>query len=254
MILVSKHATAPLRLAQGDSATATHCAVVVANSQSYVNGLESFDFSKEIYGHASVKKQLKKEQHGKCCYCEGKFEGTSSGDVEHFRPKMWVLQDRGQPKEYPGYYWLVYSWPNLYFSCEICNRSFKKNFFPLKDSTKRAKIHTDNINDEQPLLLDPGGPDDPRDHIHFHGEVAKGITEKGRKTVSTLKLDRTALNEERLVVANYIRRMKDIVIMFEENPSPECAVILDDVRIYLARAVEPDAIYSAMAQDLLRQL
>jgi len=252
MILVIKPATAPKRLEHGVAATAANCAAVTADSRSFVEGIQSFEFNKAIYGHASVKKPLKTVQHGKCCYCEGKFEAASAGDVEHFRPKKGVFQDKGHPIEYPGYYWLAYSWPNLYFSCEICNRSCKKSLFPLTDSTKRARIHTDNIDDEQPLLLDPGGPDDPRDHIHFHGEVAVGVTPRGRQTVKALKLDRIALNEDRLVEANHIRRMKDIVGMLERSPSLENADILDEARMYLAKAVRPDAIYSAMAQDLLR--
>lgn len=252
MIRVGKPAIAPKHLDRGIAATTANCAAFDAEALLFVEGFASFDFDAAIFGHVSVKGQLEAAQHGKCCYCENKFRAAAPGDVEHFRPKNGVRQDTGHPIEYPGYYWLAYAWTNLYYCCENCNRSGKKSFFPLSDSTKRARIHSDSIDDEQPLLLDPAGPDDPRDHIHFHAEVAKGVTDRGRQTVRTLKLDRNALNEERLVEANHLRRMKDIVRWFEANPSPQSASILEDARRYLANAVKPEAIFSAMAQDLLR--
>jgi len=252
MIRISKPAIAPTHLDRGVAVTAANCAAFDAESLLFIEGLEGFDFDTGIYGHASVKSQLETAQHGKCCYCENRFRAAAPGDVEHFRPKKGVRQNNGHPIEYPGYYWLAYSWSNLYFVCPNCNRSGKRSFFPLRDSTKRARIHTDNIQHEQPLLVDPGGPDDPRDHIQFHGEVAKGVTAKGRQTVKTLQLDRQALNEERLVEANRIKMMRDIVKTHEANPSPQYKVIADKARRYLENAVKPEAIFSAMAQDLLR--
>jgi uncharacterized protein (TIGR02646 family) len=253
MIRIHKptNAPAPNRLLLGVTATSENCAKVVAEPHLFKAGTKYLNFDKVIY--SSVKSQLKIAQHDKCCYCEGKFLATSSGDVEHFRPKKGAKQDYGKPVEHPGYYWLAYSWSNLYFSCEICNRSCKKSYFPLSDPSKRARFHSDNINDEDPLILDPSGIDDPREHIKFRGEVAEGKTPKGRQTVKTLKLDRLTLNEERLTEANRIRLLKKTVEMLEANQSllPQSASILADARKYLANAVKPDAEYSAMAQDLL---
>lgn len=252
MIRVFKLVRAPAHLLRGVAPTSAHCTAFDAESLSYVEGFNSFDFDNNIYGHALVKGALKAAQHGKCCYCEARFSATSAGDVEHFRPKKGARQDVGYPVEHPGYYWLAYSWQNLYFCCGICNQQCKKNFFPLSEPSKRARFHSDNISDEDPLILDPGGPDDPRDHIRFHGEVPEGMTAKGKQTVKTLKLDRLALNEERFVEAKRIRELKRLIKAIEANPSPQFASILDDARKYLADSVKPDAIYSAMAQDLLR--
>lgn len=252
MTLVNKPALIPSYLDRGVAVTAANCAAFDINSRVFVDGEKNFDFDKRIYGHPSVKSVLETAQHSKCCYCENRFRAAAPGDVEHFRPKKALRQDKGLPLEYPGYFWLAYSWSNLYFSCPNCNRSGKKRFFPISDPTKRARSHNDNIDDEEPLLLDPGGPDDPRDHIHFHGEVAVGITVRGRQTVKTLMLDRQALNEERLVDANHLRMLEKIVKIFAVNPLPQGAGISEDARRYLENAVKPDAKFSAMAQDLLR--
>jgi uncharacterized protein (TIGR02646 family) len=252
MVRVRKSALPPQRLTQGNAATQNNCAAFDADSLSFVEGVISFSFDNTIYGHASVKKQLAQEQHGKCCYCENKFDAAAPGDVEHFRPKMGVRQDKGHPLENPGYYWLAYTWSNLYFSCINCNRSGKKSFFPLKDGTKRARIHTDSIQDEEPLLLDPGGLDNPRDHIHFHREVAFGVTPRGRQTIKTLKLDRESLNAERRDEFKRLVELKKLVTAFDANPSQQYSNLAKSARRYLEEAVKPTAKFSAMAQDLLR--
>ncbi len=69
-----------------------------------------------------AKKQLKKESHGKCAYCEAPTAVVAHGDVEHFRPKS-------------KYWWLAYCYDNYLFSCQLCNQSFKGNEFPLGDET-----------------------------------------------------------------------------------------------------------------------
>ena len=252
MIRVKKPSIAPRSLNRGVAATTADCAAFDADSLLFIDGYKSFEFDRVIYGHASVKTALETAQHGKCCYCENKFRAAAPGDVEHFRPKKGARQDKGHPIEHSGYYWLAYAWSNLYFSCLICNRSGKKGFFPLADSTKRARIHHDNIDDEQPLLLDPGGRDDPRDHIHFHGAIAKGVTRSGQQTVKTLKLNRAALEEARLTRIEHLRALTTIIKLFEESPLAKNAQYAKDARRILEDAVKPDAIFSAMAQDFLR--
>ena len=77
-----------------------------------------FEFT-STYKTASVKRALEKLFRGKCAYCEWKPGAGSSWDVEHFRPKGRVAERA----EHPGYYWLAYTWTNLYFSCQMCNQS-----------------------------------------------------------------------------------------------------------------------------------
>ncbi len=159
MIVVPKGAP-PKGLAAGVSLTAADCAAYDAQPADYRNGTKKFAFKKAVYGSASVKNALKRNQHHKCCFCETRFDATYAGDVEHFRPKGAVTE--GKTTLRPGYYWLAYEWANLYYACADCNQYRKLNQFPLADPTRRATNHHHPIASEEPLLLDPGGPDDPR--------------------------------------------------------------------------------------------
>lgn len=65
-----------------------------------------------------AKRQLKKETHGKCAYCEAPTSRVAHGDVEHFRPKK-------------TYWWLAYFYGNYLYSCQICNQTYKRDVFPI---------------------------------------------------------------------------------------------------------------------------
>lgn len=88
------------------------------------NALELLEFDsdgKRIIDTSYWKKaktQLKKEAFGKCAYCEESAATVAHCDVEHYRPKS-------------VYWWLAYCYDNYLFSCQLCNQSFKKDFFPL---------------------------------------------------------------------------------------------------------------------------
>lgn len=94
--------------------------------QEILNGTRvSFEF-KKIWGDA--KTQLMLEAHYKCAYCEKKIDTTgenqresSFSDVEHYRPSS-------------TYWWLAYCYENYLFACEICNRSYKNDKFPILNS------------------------------------------------------------------------------------------------------------------------
>lgn len=107
----------------------------------------------------------------KCWYTESKNPGTED-DVDHFRPKKSVdLEPTELP--HPGYYWLAFVWWNYRLSCHRGNqlrvhptRPFtggKGDRFPLVDPAKRVGAPTTNRDDldkEEPLLLDPTKPRD----------------------------------------------------------------------------------------------
>lgn len=144
-----------------------------------------------VYKSDSVKKQLDELFHGKCAYCESFYASTAPVDVEHYRPKGAVHEDRS----HPGYWWLGMDWENLLPSCIDCNRkrkqsvpslsaklltlhegrggfshgmlvsSGKKDSFPVLGT--RAMAEASSILDEYPLLLDPCR-DDPSEHLRFH--------------------------------------------------------------------------------------
>lgn len=251
MILVCKP-DAPTRLeTAGIVQTKKDCAAYAANTNDYLNGTRKFKFERTIYGHDSVKDTLRKVQHKKCCFCEGQFEAFAAADVEHYRPKGAVQQDENSSRLIPGYYWLAYSWDNLYWCCQVCNRENKKNFFPLANPTKRARSHTDDIATEKPLILNPGGPEDPRRHIKFRDAIAVGSTKAGRKTVEILDLNRGSLVEERLTRLNELSLRLKIVEIFAKKPAPNSAQLLKKARRDLTSAVRPAAVFSAMAADFL---
>lgn len=98
-----------------------------------------FEFT-DIWGKA--KPQLMKEANYKCAYCEKPIgtsdkkgiQATSYADVEHYRPKK------------GGYEWLAYCYDNYLYACEVCNRSYKKSFFPiLNEKYETFKVNCDTI-------------------------------------------------------------------------------------------------------------
>jgi hypothetical protein len=145
------------------------------------------NFKPEIDGklYGAIKAQRMVAQGDKCCFCETKISAGSHGDVEHYRPKKGVAED----PSHGGYWWLAYEPTNLLLSCQVCNQSFKKNKFPLKDETKRAKTPDDLLSDEEPLLLNPLTCD-PEKHIGWRAEMPYDKTDEGLKTIAVVGLDR----------------------------------------------------------------
>ena len=201
MIRIHKSLVAPAILSgQGVTLTNTLNATYVSNPQLYTSAvgiknssLKHLSIDSKVYGDSTVKDLLKADQHHKCCFCESKFTDTSYGDVEHFRPKAAYKRAGQRAYVYPGYYWLAYDWNNLMFSCEKCNRTHKRNEFPLNDESTRklSHNHVNLLADEARLLIDPT-IEDPSDFIVFKQEVPVPLngSPKGRKTIEVLRLDR----------------------------------------------------------------
>ena len=124
--------TYPRRLDSGAEVTRSDCEAFDIAGEEYENGTKSFKFRRNIYSHPSVRQLLKRAHYRKCCFCEGKSNAFAPGDVEHYRPKGAVRQAENSIVLLPGYFWLAYSWENLYWCCQICNRSNKRDFSPLE--------------------------------------------------------------------------------------------------------------------------
>lgn len=105
----------------------------------------------------------------KCWYCETKDLGADNA-VDHYRPKNRVRLTTGEYA--PGYWWLAFDWRNYRFSCQYCNSKRttaetsggKHDYFPiLKEKNRGApEAKTNQLDAEQPLLLDPTKPADIR--------------------------------------------------------------------------------------------
>jgi len=197
MIRIRKSTTAPHILENaGKIVTAEICRLYNQNPTAYNTGKEKLPIDNGIYGYSSVKTQLQLDQHEKCCFCEADFTANGYGDVEHFRPKA-GYRDTPQGKlNRSGYYWLTYDWQNLYFSCQICNQQYKKNFFPLENESNRARNHTDNIDSEEAQLIHPG-VDDPDKHLEFRQHIVVHKTVKGQKSIQAYGLARPKINKAR---------------------------------------------------------
>lgn len=165
----------------------------------------------KIYGHDDVKNALNQLQHGICCYCESRYEHTTFGDVEHFRPKKGYKQDNTDELHKPGYYWLAHKWENLMYACELCNRIYKHNYFPLKDPTKRFDPVIRDISQEEPLLINPYEEQHPENHLTFDGTKIRALTDKGVASITYYGLDRKELDEPRQEVFNDINAFVDAV-------------------------------------------
>jgi 5-methylcytosine-specific restriction endonuclease McrA len=218
VIRITKPKAAPAKLIkEGRFETSSHLREYKQSPLDYQSGKRKLKFSSSIYGDSSVKKALILAQHKKCCFCE-RLVGED-GDVEHFRPKSAYCQQKGKKFERPGYYWLAYAWDNLYLSCSSCNQRQKGALFPLLDPQKRAHLHGNNIGLEEPLFIDPG-KEEPSLHIGFRGEVPYPVagSKKGKMTLEMLNLDRSILNDARLVHLQKLKTLHEVVEVAAVKP------------------------------------
>jgi hypothetical protein len=214
-----------------------------ATNPALQTGTDTPDWKSDIWGAA--KPAYIKAQSGKCIFCESKFAAVSYGDVEHFRPKSGYVATKGQPLIKPGYWWLAYDWTNYWASCQRCNQEFKKNYFPVADETKRAKMPTDSLQAEKALLPDPA-KEDPRAFLEFRSEVAfaRQGSPRGQACIDIAGLNRDDLLELRREALKALRfilktwRQPTITPEFKN----ECETILKE-------QLAPNMPYSAMALD-----
>lgn len=207
--IIKSEEVPPILTESGENATEELCRSYEANPTEYNSGTSKFTIKRSIYGHASVKKQLQFEQHDKCCFCEADFTANGYGDVEHFRPKAGFKSTWKGKLNRPGYYWLAYDWQNLFFSCEICNRRHKKNFFPLENEANRAHNHRFDLNLEESQLIHPS-VDNPNDHLEFRRHVVVNKTVKGQKSIQAYGLARPKINYVR---ENYLQCVRNNIAL-----------------------------------------
>ena len=216
------------------------------HKKDFDTGKRKFDIDSSIYGHKEVKTALKKAQNNKCCFCEAHVTGVAHGDVEHFRPKgAWQQSDADKLSEV-GYYWLAYDWDNLLFSCQICNQTYKKNYFPLETPAKRALNHYDTIEDEKAMLLNPT-LDDPIEHLIFKKEFVEATTIRGKETIKRTGIDRSNLDELRRDLMIVVKGQLQLLALLDagqlKNPS------VQEVITNLSEIVNPKKPFFAMLRD-----
>jgi uncharacterized protein (TIGR02646 family) len=259
MIHVAKSPIAPaILLNKGAQAALEHCEHHDASPEAYRTGDRKFEFKRAVYAAKAVKQALRRDQHGKCAFCESSFEHIAVGDVEHFRPKAGFKQVDSDDLKRPGYFWLAYEWSNLFLSCELCNQLFKKNLFPLKNARRRAHPVKLRIDQEEPLLIDPAAID-PSNHIHFNREyaVAKDGSPEGSATIEALGLNRQKLAEIRGQRLDDLEGLVDLCNLLRDQlrleSSEQTRAQLSRWESMLNEKQHDSAEYAAMARAFLNR-
>ncbi len=167
--------------------------------------------------------------HGKCAYCESDVLVNQPGDIDHWRPKNRVTDEKrrtlkiktedGGAVPHPGYYWLAYEWRNLLLACEDCNRPStaktpgrrigKWDQFPVRGFRARRKGEETR---EEPLLINPV-EEDPLDHLEVDEKtgVITAKTDRGQACIDIFGLNtREALREAR---KKYIENTKNMLTL-----------------------------------------
>lgn len=218
-----------------------------------------------VYKHPQVRMALEKLFNGKCAYCEWNPTVGSGWDVEHYRPKGRVAER----EDHRGYYWLAYTWSNLYLSCTFCNQrrkdkprwddpkelpaAGKADQFPLADESTRVLSHkgTDHLLDEHTLLIDPCY-DDPEEYLGFDlfGQVfSLEDNPYGNSTIKVFNLARRRLKDWRRVK---VRSVIDILKLARKYEQEGEDAIASDIRALLDDDKSDSAQFAAVARYIDR--
>jgi len=245
MIQITKPTAIPLKLKKEGTKETQRLINLYEADEDYRKGIKHFEFKKSIYGHKSVKKALIKAQHQKCCFCERK---TEIGDIEHYRSKGAYQQTSSGSLIKPGYYWLAYAWSNLFFCCEKCNRSYKRNYFPLSNPAHRAMSHLHDLSREQALIIHPE-KEDCEQFIEFIGISPKTINGniKGKETIKRVGLNRPFLNERR---RDFYMAIKEIYLLSQDSTLPETKRV--KLKKLVIEYAQPDKEYTSMIRCAIK--
>ncbi|WP_318619156.1 retron system putative HNH endonuclease [Priestia megaterium] len=207
-----------------------------------------------VYRKAYVREALKDLFKKKCAYCESFLTHIEHAHIEHWRPKGKVTEE----KEHKGYYWLAADWDNLFYTCGVCNSSFKGNKFPIDSNSRYAMNSTDNyLTLERPLLVNPC-IDNPELHFDFTDEgTIHSNSLKGAKSIEVYGLNREDLSLRRKVYAQHtiINRLDDIIqdiIDFKDKPDILFRRIkrnIKDLKCY----IDEEAEYIALTKSIIKR-
>lgn len=238
---------APASLAIPAPAQAQEMADARTYYQSYdptADGAAAYPFKE--YKPFEVQATLRHLFHNKCAYCE--TEISNDLDVEHFRPKGAVAEDR----LHHGYWWLAHTWNNLLASCQHCNQKRKQHILtedltevqflalefkePSKSYGKldhfpiegvRATYTAQDLSAERPLLIDPTA-EDPTPYFKWFSKGVYSIVladpsdqwraSRALTSISIFALNRMRLVQARTVTLNELKFHKEqILAALEED-------------------------------------
>ena len=183
-------------------------------SQHAAKSTKPSDSELSRYNHPDIKNALKSETHGKCAYCEAKFEHVTYGDVEHISPK----------KTDPH---LRFTWDNLTVACNTCN------------TNKGSKVG----------VIDPYNCD-PETRFFVSGPMIFALPNDSEALVTGkyLQLNRPRLVERR---AERVKALHDLILLAASlsNPTAKQA-ILDEMKI---NETKTDREFAATARSYIKE-
>lgn len=192
----------------------------------------------DIDGYQVARDALYQCQFGKCCYCEQSFE-RKHRPVEHFRPKS-------------IYWWLSWTWENLFFCCEICNE-YKSDRFPLRRVPRLIAEQTPPGR-EKPMLIDPT-LENPMDHLRFapfSGRwllIPRNGSVRGAEVIQICRLNRPDLVERYNI---FSQLLLDRVDSFRQTlEGGQTVAIQDDWERLTGRWLSPRSPFTALSHDIL---
>lgn len=217
--------------------------------------------------------------HGKCWYCESR-EDRSHNPVDHFRPKSAV----NECGEHEGYWWLAFEWRNYRFCCTYCNSALtdtedvsevhgKQDHFPLLDPATRAMTRIDNLDREDPALLDPIRSRDTKLLLfdmwgkaierHLETEDQEKYS-RAHLSIDIYHLNHPKIKKSRMVLYNRIKSLVDEGCrkrkILDETPdlppisARELRTSIDEIDQSLAQLMSEDAEYSSAARCYVMSL
>jgi len=207
-----------------------------------------------------LKPHLERLRKGKCWYSES-LNPMSDKDVDHFRPKSRVEED----VTHEGYWWLAFTAENYRYSSQWCNQrrvdethgtsGGKWDHFPLCAGGIRARQEGDDLELEQPELLDPIDPEDWKLLTFLPDGYptparSPGTIEHRRATTSieVYHLHCKPLVNGRVAVASAIQRIvQELERIRPRIEDPKMRALYRNREIELLRAIHPDTEYSAAA-------
>ena len=203
MIAAQPETRAPSALGSKEARAAYEQARAYFERPAKERAQETFSFDDVVLADAEVRSALVATCAGKCAYCETPL-AEQAMLVDRFRPASGALSLDGTLSP-DHYWWLAYTWENLYASCAEC-QSFKGARFPVREQRAAPGTTGEALRDERPLLLEPRH-DDPEQHLVYSedGSVAS-TTDEGRATIEILGLNRAQLLASRREALAEVRR------------------------------------------------
>ena len=221
-----------------------------------------------LYRDDDLRRALEELFQRKCAYCESRLGTVGPEDVEHYRPHGAVAERR----DHPGYYWLAYSWENLYPACIYCNQrrrdrptwhepisgpiAGKATSFPLEDESRRALSPEDDLDRERPLLLAPCLPGvDPEQHFRYdtRGEIhpQQPGDIQAQATIQICHLRRRRLRDERARAIRVTLRLSRVLERMLAKLGPDDSDVVE-LQQMLEQQLASSAPYAGAARYVLR--